>query len=154
MLSIGTLSKLTRRPGGGGQLFKRTQGQVNSVGPWHQSPLNWIEIWMWPPPLGRRVSLLKVLNETFCCSGRVTENRDLKHDDAFNTTWPPALSIDKCCQVTSLSIERTDHHVLLKASSCLRCLIFELEHLGSSSLKSVELGEQLPYQIRMYKYKM
>ena len=49
--------------------------------------------------------------------------RDLKHDDAFNTTWPPGLSIDKCCQVTSLSIERTDHHVPLKASSCLRRLI-------------------------------
>ena len=49
--------------------------------------------------------------------------RDLKHDDAFNTTWPPILSIDKCCQVTSLSIERTDHHVLLKVSSCLRCLL-------------------------------
>ena len=49
--------------------------------------------------------------------------RHLKHDDAFNTTWPPVLSIDKCCQVTSLSTERTDHHVLLKASSCLRCLL-------------------------------
>ena len=49
--------------------------------------------------------------------------RDLKHDDAFNTTWPPIFSIDKCCQITSLSIERTDHHVLLKASSCLRCLL-------------------------------
>ena len=46
-------------------------------------------------------------------------NRDLKQDHAFNTTWPPVLSIDKCCQVTSLSIERTDHHVLLKASPCL-----------------------------------
>ena len=49
--------------------------------------------------------------------------RHLKHDDAFNRTWPPILSIDKCCQVTSLSIERTDHHVLFKASSCLRCLV-------------------------------
>ena len=54
-----------------------------------------------------------------------SSNRDLKHDDAFSMTWPPVLLIDKCCQVTSLSIERTDHHVLLKASSCLRCLIFE-----------------------------
>ena len=62
LVPIGTLSKLTRRPRGGGQLFKRTQGQVNSVGPWHQSLLNWIEIWMWSPPLGRRVSLLKALN--------------------------------------------------------------------------------------------
>ena len=42
--------------------FRRTQGQVNSVGPWHQSLLNWTEIWMWPPPLGLRVSLLKVPN--------------------------------------------------------------------------------------------
>ena len=49
--------------------------------------------------------------------------RDLKHDDAFNKTWLPVLSIDKCCQVTSLSIERTDHHVLLKASYCLRCVL-------------------------------
>ena len=49
--------------------------------------------------------------------------RDLKHDDAFNTTWPPVLSVDKCCQVTSLSIERADNHVLLKALSCLRCLM-------------------------------
>ena len=36
--------------------------------------------------------------------------------------WP-VLLIDKCCQVTSLSTERTDHHVLLKASCCLKCLI-------------------------------
>ena len=49
--------------------------------------------------------------------------RDLKHEDALDTTWPPVLSIDKRCHVTSSSIERTDHHVLLKASSCLRCLI-------------------------------
>ena len=49
--------------------------------------------------------------------------RHLKQDDAFNTTWPPVLSIDKCCQVISLSIERTDHHVLLKASCCLRSLL-------------------------------
>ena len=33
---------------------------MSSVGPWHQSLLNWMEIWVWPPPLGRRVSLLKV----------------------------------------------------------------------------------------------
>ena len=52
---------------------------------------------------------------------------DLKQGDAFNTMWWPVLSIDKCCQVTSLSIERTDHHVLLKALSCLRSL------LGTSS---------------------
>ena len=61
---------------------------------------------------------------SFKFAGRTESiNRDLKHDDAFNTMWPPILSIDKCCQVTSLSIERADHHVLLKASSCLRCLI-------------------------------
>ena len=35
--------------------------------------------------------------------------QDLKQDDAFNTTWWPALSIDKCCQVTNLSIERIDN---------------------------------------------
>ena len=43
-------------------LFRRTQGQVNSVGPWLHSLLNWMEIWMWPPPLGRRVSLLELPN--------------------------------------------------------------------------------------------
>ena len=42
----------------------------------------------------------------------VDDIRDLKRDDTFNKTWWPAFSIDKCCQVTSLSIERTDHHVL------------------------------------------
>ena len=41
-------------------LFRRTQGQVNSLGPWHYSLFNWMEIWMWPPPLGRHVSLLKL----------------------------------------------------------------------------------------------
>ena len=69
-----------------------------------------------------RKKIIKLKMERF-----TVDNRDLKHDDAFNTTWPPALSIDKCCQVTSLSIERTDHHVLLKASSCLRCLISKEE---------------------------
>ena len=46
--------------------------------------------------------------------------RDLKQDDAFNKTSWPVLPIDKCYQVTNLSIERTGHHVLLMASSCLR----------------------------------
>ena len=48
---------------------------------------------------------------------------DLKQDDALNTTCWPVLSNDKCCQVASLSIERTDDHfdpaedvVLLKVS--------------------------------------
>ena len=49
--------------------------------------------------------------------------RDLKQDDAFNTTWWPVLSINKCCQVTNLSIERSDHHVLAKASCCLSSLL-------------------------------
>ena len=50
---------------------------------------------------------------------------------AFNATWPPVRSIDKCCQVTSLSVERTDYHILLKASSCLMSLL---------SLRSVALA--------------
>ena len=58
------------------------------------------------------------------------DSKDLKHEDAFDTTWPPVLSIDKRCQVTSSSIERTDHHVLLKASSCLRCLVNKEIALG------------------------
>ena len=51
------------------------------------------------------------------------DNKDLKQDDAFNTMWWSVLSVDNCCQVTSLSMERTGHNVLLKASSCLRSLI-------------------------------
>ena len=46
----------------------------------------------------------------------------LKQYDALNTTWWLVISIQKCCQVTSLSIERTDYHVLLKALCCLRSL--------------------------------
>ena len=42
--------------------FRRTQGQMNSVSHWHHSLFTWKEIWMWPPPLGRRVSLLKLPN--------------------------------------------------------------------------------------------
>ena len=49
--------------------------------------------------------------------------RDLKQDDNFNRTWWPNPSVDKCCQVTSLSIERTNHQVLLKALCCLRYLL-------------------------------
>ena len=41
-------------------LFKRTEGQVNLLGPWHHSLFNWMEIWTWPPPLSRQVSLRKV----------------------------------------------------------------------------------------------
>ena len=41
-------------------LFKRAQGQVNSLCPWHQWPLIEWKFACWPPPLGRRVSLLKV----------------------------------------------------------------------------------------------
>ena len=63
---IGSLSKQTRRPRGGGQ-----QENFYSEGlkaKWIQSAadiihsLIWKEIWMWPPPLGRRVSLLKLPN--------------------------------------------------------------------------------------------
>ena len=39
-------------------------------------------------------------------------SRDLKRQDAFNRTWWPVLSTDKCCQVTDLSDEGTDRHVL------------------------------------------
>ena len=35
--------------------------------------------------------------------------------------WP-VLSNVKCCQVTSLSVERTDHHVLLKAA-CVESVV-------------------------------
>ena len=50
-------------------------------------------------------------------------SRDLKQDDAFNRTWWSVLSIDKLVTWQHLSIERTGHHVVLKASSCLRCLV-------------------------------
>ena len=49
--------------------------------------------------------------------------RDLKQDDAFNRMWWPVLSTDKCCQMTSLSVEITDNNVLLKLSCCLRSLL-------------------------------
>ena len=77
----------------------------------------------------------------------LVHNRDLKHDDAFITTRPPVLSIDKCCQVTSLSIEGTDHHVLLKASSCLRCLIGTL----SMTTPSTRRGRQFSQLISVAK---
>ena len=57
-------------------------------------------------------------------------DRDLKQDDVFNTTWLSVLSIDKCYQVTSFSTERTDHHVLLKASCCLKSLILTVRRLS------------------------
>ena len=69
---------------------------------------------------------------------QILDIRDLKHDDAFSTTWPPILSIDKCCQVTSLSIERADHHVLLKASSCLRCLFTQLWHYRTLCFQNID----------------
>ena len=50
-------------------------------------------------------------------------NRDLKQHDAFNRTWWSVLSIDKLITWQPLSIERTGVHVVLKASSCLRCQI-------------------------------
>ena len=43
--------------------------------------------------------------------------------EAFNTKWWAVLSTDKCCQVTSLWLEKTDLHVLLKAWYCLRSLL-------------------------------
>ena len=54
--------------------------------------------------------------------------RDLKHADVFNMTWPPFPSIDKCCQVASLSIERTDHHILLKALDTLSMTMPSTQH--------------------------
>ena len=49
--------------------------------------------------------------------------RDLKQHDAFNRTWWSGLSIDKLITWQHLSIERTSGNVVLKASSCLRCLM-------------------------------
>ena len=48
----------------------------------------------------------------------VQVNRDIRKDDVV-----ASFSIDKCCRVTCLSTERTDHHVLLKALYCSRSLI-------------------------------
>ena len=50
-------------------------------------------------------------------------NRHLEQDDAFNRTWWSVFSIDKLVTWQHLSIERTDGHVVLKASSCLRSLM-------------------------------
>ena len=52
-------------------------------------------------------------------------NRHLKQDDAFNRTWWSVLSIDKLVTWQHLSIERIGGHVVLKASSCLRCLMLQ-----------------------------
>ena len=45
--------------------------------------------------------------------------RDLKQDDAFSRTWWSVLSTNKLVTWQHLSAERTGHHVVLKASSCL-----------------------------------
>ena len=47
----------------------------------------------------------------------------VKQDNAFNTMWWPVLSIDNCCKVTSLSVEKTEYHILFKASFCLSSLL-------------------------------
>ena len=62
---------------------------------------------------------LAVFNGKLATSLKV--NRDLKQHDAFNRTWWSVLSIDKLITWQPLSIERTGGHVVLKASSCLRC---------------------------------
>ena len=49
--------------------------------------------------------------------------RHLKQHDEFNKTWWSVLSIDKFVTWQHLSVERTGHHVVLKASSCLRSLL-------------------------------
>ena len=52
--------------------------------------------------------------------------RHLNQDDTFNTTWWSVLSIDKLVTWQHLPIERTGHHVVLKASSCSRSLLKKL----------------------------
>ena len=80
-------------------LFRRTQGQVNILGPWHHSLYNWKEIWMWPPPLSSCVSLLKLSNVfklsqlsycVCCCYGiSVHENNydTSSREKRFHTIW-------------------------------------------------------------------
>ena len=59
--------------------------------------------------------------------------RHLKQDDAFNRTWWSVLSIDKLVTWQHLSMARIGGHVLLKASSCLRCLMLKLlRHIFSA----------------------
>ena len=58
----------------------------------------------------RRDTILTVFEQS------VKTTMDPKQDDSFNTTWWPVVSTDKCCQVTSLSIEIIYQRVLLKAS--------------------------------------
>ena len=53
----------------------------------------------------------------------VRRTRDLKRHDAFNRTWWSVLSTDKLVTWQHLSVEITGHHIVLKASSCLRSLI-------------------------------
>ena len=56
-------------------------------------------------------------------------SRDLKQHDAFNRTWWLVLSIDKLVTWQHLAIERTGHHVMLKASRSLRSLVMVIEDL-------------------------
>ena len=53
--------------------------------------------------------------------------KDLKQQVAFNRMWWSVLSIDKLVIWHYLSIERTGHNVVLKASSCLRYLFIQYE---------------------------
>ena len=50
-------------------------------------------------------------------------NRYLKQHDVFNRTWWSVLSTDKLINWQHISVEMTSHHVVLKASSCLRSLL-------------------------------
>ena len=76
-------------------LFRRTQGQVNLIGPWHHSLFNWMEIWMWPPPPGRRVSLLKLpIRKELVSRGHISVCRD--HNEPPNIPTDLNVSLVYC----------------------------------------------------------
>ena len=68
--------------------------------------------------------------QCICCCGGLSgskpsgDNRHFKQDDAFSRVWRSVISIDKLITWQHLPIKRNGGHVVLKASSCLRSLIF------------------------------
>ena len=64
----------------------------------------------------------------------------LKQPDAFNRTWWLVLSIDELVTWQHLSIEGTGHHVVLKASSCLKSISTRLIPHSHQKLSCVKTG--------------
>ena len=76
----------------------------------------------------------EVGDENCCCN-----NRDLKKHDAFNRTRRSVISVNnKLVTWQHLSIERTGHHVVLTAWSCLRSLMTVTQRVQSGGSERKE----------------